>query len=77
MTEQVNHPVHYNLYEIETIEMMLAIWGVEKTITFCEMTAFKYRMRLGLKDNIEHDLAKEKWYLEKAKQLNATSELNF
>lgn len=77
MTEQVNHPVHYNLYEIETIEMMLKIWGIKETITFCEMTAFKYRMRLGLKDNIEQDLAKEKWYLEKAKQLNATSELNF
>lgn len=67
--EKVNHPYHYNQYPIETIDMMLAIWGKEKTITFCEMNAFKYRMRIGLKDNIEEDLAKEKWYLEKAKQL--------
>lgn len=35
------------------------------------MTAFKYRMRVGLKPNntIEDDLQKEMWYLRKAKEL--------
>lgn len=35
------------------------------------MTAFKYRMRLGTKpDNpMDQDLAKERWYLAKAKEL--------
>lgn len=65
----VNHPTHYNQYPIETIDMMVAIWGIEKAITFCIMNAFKYRMRLGLKDAIEQDLAKEQWYLQKAKEL--------
>ena len=51
--------------------MMLRIYGKVATAMWCEMTAFKYRMRLGNKpDNpIEQDLAKERWYLEMAKQI--------
>lgn len=69
--EHVNHPSHYNNYSVEVIEMMRCIYGREATALWCEMTAFKYRMRLGNKpDNpIDQDLAKERWYLEKAKQI--------
>lgn len=69
--EHVNHPSHYNNYSVEVIEMMLRIYGREATALWCEMTAFKYRMRLGNKpDNpIDQDLAKERWYLEMAKQI--------
>ena len=69
MQEAVEHPKHYNNYPIEVIDMMLSIWGKEKVIDFCLLSAFKYRMRLGLKDNIEQDLAKEQWYLNKANEL--------
>lgn len=69
----VNHPDHYNQYPIEVIEMMLSIWGVEKTITFCEMNAFKYRMRLGHKGDIETDLEKEQWYLKFANSLKTNT----
>lgn len=68
--EQVNHPKHYNQYPIEVIDMMLKIFGREETINFCYMNAFKYRMRLGHKDNAEQDLQKEQWYLDKANELN-------
>lgn len=68
--EQVNHPSHYNNYPIEVIDMMIKIWGKENTINFCIMNAFKYRMRLGLKNNTTEDLKKEQWYLDKAKELN-------
>ena len=70
-SEAVNHPSHYNHYSIETIEMMRRIWGDEKTALWCEMTAFKYRMRMGLKEGnpIEQDLAKENFYLERANYL--------
>ncbi len=73
--EQVNHPSHYNNYPMEVIDMMEHIWGTEEVITFCEMNAFKYRMRMGLKDNnsIEQDLAKEKWYLNKSNELKNSS----
>jgi len=68
--EQVNHPAHYNQYPIEVIDMLIGIFGLEKTIDFCIMTAMKYRLRLGLKDDFNQDLAKEKWYLDKAKELD-------
>ena len=69
--EQVNHPAHYNNYDVEVIDMMKRIWGIEDTIRWCEMTAFKYRMRMGTKpgNTIEQDLKKEKWYLDKKKEL--------
>lgn len=63
--EQVNHPSHYNNYDVEVIEMMRRIWGDEAVAIWAKLTAFKYRMRMGTKDDnpIEQDLAKEKWYL--------------
>jgi hypothetical protein len=67
--DPVNNPKHYNRYPIEVIEMMTSVWGIENTISFCYMNAFKYRMRVGHKDAIEQDLAKEEWYLLKAKEL--------
>ena len=63
------NPDHYKSYSVETIDMMVAIYGKEKVAIHCELTAFKYRQRLGKKDSLEQDLAKEKWYLEKAKEL--------
>ena len=69
--ENVNHPNHYNNYSKEVIDMMEDIWGTEALITFCEMNAFKYRMRMGTKpdNSIEQDMDKESWYLNKAKSL--------
>ena len=69
--EHVNHPNHYNTYDVEVIEMMERIWGPEKTAIWCEMTAFKYRLRMGTKpdNDILQDLNKEKWYLNKFNEL--------
>lgn len=69
--EMVEHPSHYNTYPMETISMMVAIWGKERVADWCEITAFKYRMRMGTKpdNSIEQDLKKEQWYLNKAKEL--------
>lgn len=69
--EHVEHPSHYNTYGQETISMMVAIWGKERVADWCEITAFKYRMRMGTKpdNSIEQDLKKEQWYLNKAKEL--------
>ncbi len=68
MTDQVN-PDHYQTYPIRSIDMMVCIWGAEKTADWCVMTAFKYRMRMGHKDDIKQELEKEKWYLDKAEEL--------
>ena len=48
--EQVNHPQHYTTYDVETLDMMIRIWGVQETISLCKLNAFKYRMRAGHKD---------------------------
>ena len=65
------NPNHYKQGSKEVIEMMQDIWGVEKLIAYCEMNAFKYRMRLGLKpeQSVERDLEKAVWYETKAKEL--------
>jgi hypothetical protein len=70
MTDHIK-PKHYQSNTIEVWEMMLKIWGKEKFIAFCEMNAFKYRMRAGLKPDqpIERDLEKAKWYESKVKEL--------
>ena len=67
--EAVNSPNHYNRYSVEAIEMAVRIFGKEKVAIACEIDAFYYRMRLGLKDDFKQDLAKEKWNLDKAKEL--------
>lgn len=58
---------YYNTYPIETIDIMVSIWGEEAVRKFCLMNAFKYRMRLGYKEDTEKDLMKERWYLDRAK----------
>ena len=67
--EMVNHPSHYNRYPIEAVEMARRIWGDEAVKTAAEITAFFYRMRLGLKpeNTIEQDLAKEEFWLNYAR----------
>jgi hypothetical protein len=44
---------------------------LKASINFCEMSAFKYRQRMGLKPEqpIESDLKKAKWYEAKALEL--------
>lgn len=69
--EYVNHPKHYNNYDVEVIEMMERIYGKEAVMLWCEMTAFKYRMRAGTKPNVpwDVDIEKETWCLDKKKEL--------
>jgi hypothetical protein len=64
-------PDHYKRYSVEVIDQMVAIYGYQKTATFCELTAFKYRSRMGTKPGqpFERDLAKEVWFLTKADEL--------
>ncbi len=62
---------HYKKNRIEVIDMMVSIWGKQSVMHHCEMTAFKYRMRIGNKKNqpIEQELTKANWYEAKAKEL--------
>ena len=64
-------PDHYKGFSIETIDMMVKIWGAEKVAIHCEITAFKYRMRAGMKTHqpATRDIEKADWYINKAKEL--------
>ena len=69
--EEVNHPDHYNQYDVEVIDMMERVFGTLETAIFCKLNAYKYRQRMGNKpgQDIFKDLAKEQWYLSKTKEL--------
>ena len=69
--EMVNHPNHYNRYSVEAVEMARRIWGDEALITAAEITAFFYRMRMGLKpeNSVQQELDKEYFWLNYAKKL--------
>ena len=76
--EMVNHPTHYNSSSVETIEKMVRIWGKEQTAMWCEMTAFKYRERIGLKpdNSLEQEMGKIKWYESKARELRKSLKID-
>lgn len=72
MLEQVNHPSHYQKAgRKECIVEMEELFGIEATIQWCEMTAYKYDYRAGMKDNnpVDQDNQKAKWYRDYAEKL--------
>jgi hypothetical protein len=62
MSEQVNHPKHYNAGKIEVIEF---IEDQDFGEGFCLGNAIKYIARAGKKDESKRleDLKKARWYL--------------
>lgn len=62
--DKVNHPSHYKKDGKECIDVMLELYGIQAVINFCELNAFKYKWRAGLKtgESAEVDLKKAQWY---------------
>ena len=71
MTKDPINPSHYRQYDVESIEMMRRVWGDKEVAAFCKLNAFKYRMRVGHKDDPSQDLKKESWYLDKHAELTS------
>lgn len=71
MSEQVNHPEHYNQGSIECIDAMEAAMGPLAVAHFCHGSAFKYLWRVGMKpDNpVVQDFKEAGWYIHKAIEL--------
>lgn len=61
MSDAIN-PLHYKKYPIEAIEL------IEMIQDPCIANAIKYLWRAGDKGNMEEDLAKAEWYLERYKK---------
>jgi hypothetical protein len=61
--DAVEHPDHYNREgAMECIKEMVLIFGVEETMSFCKLNAWKYRYRAADKGGLE-DLKKSDNYL--------------
>jgi hypothetical protein len=59
----VEHPTHYNREgAMECINEMVLIFGIEETMSFCKLNAWKYRYRAADKNGLE-DLKKSDWYI--------------
>ena len=63
--DMVNHPSHYKNNKYEAIDVMLDIFGKDKTLAFCELNAFKYLWRADNKGTDIQDKKKAIWYLNK------------
>ena len=67
--ESVNHPSHYNIYPVESVAMAERIWGKYLSMHMAFMTAYHYRMRMGYKDDVEQEMAKEQWWIDYGRRL--------
>ena len=61
--DPVNHPPHYKVGGIETIDYMKAKSTPEEFKGHLRLTAIKYLSRTGYKDDALQDLKKAQWYL--------------
>lgn len=59
---------HYDKNRLNSIIKFERVYGTLAVMTFCEITADRYRERLGKKDNqsLEQEYMKIKWYEEAA-----------
>lgn len=64
VTDNVNHPSHYETGNFECIDAMIETQGKEAVMDFCICNAFKYIYRHNNKNGVE-DIKKAKWYLDK------------
>jgi len=65
MNDMVNHPPHYKVGGIETIDYMQAKSTPEEFAGYLRLNCMKYLSRAGHKDNALEDYKKAAWYLNK------------
>ena len=66
--DPVNSPKHYTSGNVECIDAMIEVYGVEAVKHFCLCNAFKYHWRHELK-NGQEDIQKATWYMDKYREL--------
>lgn len=69
MDDIVMEPDHYKHGIFEVIDEMIIMFGMDNTVTFCRMNAWKYRARAQYKGNPAVDMAKSDRYLEMAYEI--------
>lgn len=74
VSEQVNHPAHYNMNGKETIVKIEEELGLEGALHFCLGNEIKYQDRAPYKDDMKTDLEKARWYKNKSTEYKARIE---
>jgi len=69
MSDQVNHPDHYNSGKVECIDGLESALGDEQFKGFLRGNALKYLWRCGYKDKPLQELGKAKWYIDKLEEV--------
>lgn len=75
VNDEINHPAHYTNSGMECIDEMILLFGIEETMSFCKLNAWKYRKRAFYKGG-ETDIKKSDWYIAKYKELKDMIECN-
>lgn len=67
--DQKGNASHYDQNRINAIHKYERVYGTLAVMTFCEITAERYRERIGKKDNqsLEQEVLKISWYENAAK----------
>lgn len=55
MTDNVNHPAHYETGKFECIEVMLETQGVEAVLNFCQCNGYQDKTEYVLTPNQQND----------------------
>lgn len=74
--DMVNEPPHYE-HGMECIDEMILVFGKEAVMNFCLCNVWKYRYRAPYKGDIEENMQKSRWYLNKYKELKGSSTITF
>ena len=61
----VTKPLHYNVGEIECIDYIKQVLGVEGFIAYCHGNMIKYQHRYRYKGNGTEDMKKAEWYIKR------------
>mgnify|MGYP006119122363 FL=1 len=63
--DPVNSPEHYNMLDIEAIDLIEMSMTKEEFLGYLKGNVLKYIIRYKHKGNASEDLDKGKWYLDK------------
>tara|TARA_R100000742_G_C4248678_1_gene67252 strand:- start:197 stop:457 length:261 start_codon:yes stop_codon:yes gene_type:complete len=67
INDPVNRPAHYNMLNVEAIDLIEMSMTEDDFLGYLKGNALKYIIRYKHKDNPEQDISKAIWYLEKLK----------
>tara|TARA_Y100000385_G_C12628766_1_gene440302 strand:+ start:275 stop:496 length:222 start_codon:yes stop_codon:yes gene_type:complete len=65
MNDPVNNPSHYNMLDVEAIDIIEMSMTREEFLGYLKGNSLKYMIRYKHKGNPSEDLDKAKWYLNK------------